>query len=395
MNARNFLSPENHTPRVDSVERFMYVNGKPYLGYVQSLFARRLELELQMAMLIIEGKKSLSDLNQLKLKLDKSKHFSPTSEIQNTPSKSREQSHGVIKRINNDKPSHTAATSSGSRDSANSGGNKLHFEQGQVLFSKGDEADSLMIILDGSVEIFDPMTNKSIAVLGKGSSFGEQAILEGGVRTASARAHSSVDCLQISTAPLRNILKTDPGILTPVLESLLLQLHMANTISRMSDPSSDNQTYEIMSDNKYSSTQLQKLLYEIYESGDKHGLSSQDLMFYRLQASSKFITTVFKTGDVLAVPGTDHSGSAYILTQGRIMAKSPHKTYILGPGSVIGLAEGLSNAHAVWTVSAMESINILTIPIDKALRGIDHANAGIRGVIRYTTDRIIELQQSF
>ena len=56
------------------------------------------------------------------------------------------------------------------------------YEPGQVLFNKGDKADHLAIILEGEVEIFDPADNKTIAVLGHGASFGEQAILEGGVR---------------------------------------------------------------------------------------------------------------------------------------------------------------------------------------------------------------------
>ena len=183
--------------------------------------------------------------------------------------------------------------------SAEGAGEKNVYEPGQVLFNKGDKADHLAIILEGKVEIFDPSDGKTIATLGAGASFGEQAILEGGVRGASARAFDRVVCLEISTAPLRAILKSDPGILTPIVESMLLQLNMANKLAKIEKSEDQIISYEVLSQSRMSTTQLQNLLLEIYNTGDTKGLSSEGLMFLKLQASDKLRTTVQPTGCLL------------------------------------------------------------------------------------------------
>jgi len=384
------LDTPSATPRVDSIESFMYVFGKPLIGYVRADQARQIEIELAFALNVIHGNAPLEDLLKLQDLHRKGKAIqrkqSPVATlkpVQTTASAPQPQ---------------TPIRGQKAPPKANieSAGSTLLFETGQLLFNKGDEADSLMIILDGKVEIFDPNTNKGIAILSKGVSFGEQALLQGGMRTASARAKTSVTCLQIPTEPLRRILKTDPGILTLIVESLLLQLNMANQISRLADPAKAIQTYEIMPENNMNSTQLQKLLHEISISGDSKDLSSQDMMFYRLQASDKLITTMHEAGTVFASPLQEHLGNGLIVINGHIEARiGDRKTYHLGPGSVLGLAEGLKDDPFHWTLTAMDNVTILNIPVDKSIRGLTHANAGIRGIVRYTSERILELQKSF
>ena len=67
-------------------------------------------------------------------------------------------------------------------------------------------------------------------MLKPGASFGEQAILAGGVRSVSARAKGDVICVQISAEALKKMLENSPGIIKPVFEALLLQLYMHNDI---------------------------------------------------------------------------------------------------------------------------------------------------------------------
>lgn len=390
------------TPRTDGAERFMYVSGKPQAGFVNSEISRQIESELSMAMQVIEGKRDISELHALqnyhiKGNANKSQtvHHHPNEPHAYLSNKRQTSNVPVITKSPHVPVAKQQVERATPRKSNEQIGEKLILQTGDILFNKGDEADSLMIIQEGQVEIFDPTTTKTIAILDKGVCFGEQAILEGGLRTASARAFTPIVYLKIPTEPLRLILKTDPVILSPLMEALLLQLHMTNTISRLSDPMSDHVFYQIVEENKYSSTQLQKLLHEIFETGDKHGLSSQDMMFYRLQASSKFATSLHQAGDILVSEDMEHTSTALILIQGHVQATTKKKTYTLGPGSIMGLAEGLRNEPYIWTVKAKDTINILNLPIEKALRGLDHANAGIRGIVRYTTERIIQLQKEF
>ena len=110
------------------------------------------------------------------------------------------------------------------------GPNEVYFPPGQLLFNKGDAADRFYVIRQGEVALLEPSTQKQIATLGPGTSFGEQAILVGGVRSVSARAVNDVICLALSAETLRQMLELEPGTIKPVFEALLLQLYLHNDL---------------------------------------------------------------------------------------------------------------------------------------------------------------------
>jgi CRP-like cAMP-binding protein len=381
------------TPRVDAAERFMRSPHRPPFGFVPSEVARQLETELQLALEVVHGRASLEDLER-----HQSAAGSPVQGMaaprRKAPAAPRSAPPRPAAQAAPERSADSAAPARPRQKvSAEGAGEKNIYEPGQVLFNKGDKADHLAIILEGQVEIFDPADNKTIATLGAGASFGEQAILEGGVRGASARAKDQVTCLEISTAPLRAILKSDPGILTPIVESLLLQLNMVNKLSKLEKSEEEVYSYEVLSQSRMSTMQLQNLLTEIYNTGDTKGLSSEGLMFLKLQASDKLKTSAQPSGERLASAGEDNFASAYIVVEGHVDAESGQYRYSLGPGSVLGLAEGLTDAALTWTLTAQDHVTVMEIPIDKALRGLEHANPGIRGIVRYTADRILDLQK--
>lgn len=110
------------------------------------------------------------------------------------------------------------------------GPNEVYFAPDEILFHKGDPADRFYVIRQGEVGLFEPSTQKQIATLIAGTSFGEQAILVGGVRSVSARALGGVVCLAISAQTLRDMLEVEQGSIKPVFESLLLQLYLHNDL---------------------------------------------------------------------------------------------------------------------------------------------------------------------
>ena len=110
------------------------------------------------------------------------------------------------------------------------GPNEVYFAPGQLLFNKGDGADNFFVIRKGNVALFEPTSQKEIAVLPAGVSFGEQAILVGGVRSVSARSVDGVICLALSTKTLRDMLEVQEGSIKPVIEALLLQLYLRNDL---------------------------------------------------------------------------------------------------------------------------------------------------------------------
>jgi len=364
---------------------------RPPFGFVPSDVARQIEVELQLALDVVHGRATLDDLEQHQAQSSTGRPVAPAPRKKTAAAAPRQAAPAAapVER----KEDAEGAARPRQKVSAEGAGEKNIYEPGQVLFNKGDKADHLAIIFEGQVEIFDPSDNKTIATLGAGASFGEQAILEGGVRGASARAKDQVTCLEISTAPLRAILKSDPGILTPIVESLLLQLNMVNKLSKLEKQSDEIYSYEVLSQSRMSTMQLQNLLTEIYNTGDTKGLSSEGLMFLKLQASDKLKTSAQTESEVLGRQGEDNFASAYIVVEGHVDARSAQYQYSLGPGSVLGLAEGLTDAALTWTLTALDHVTVMEIPIDKALRGLEHANPGIRGIVRYTSDRILDLQK--
>ncbi|MEM8728147.1 MAG: FAD-dependent oxidoreductase [Chlamydiota bacterium] len=84
---------------------------------------------------------------------------------------------------------------------------QLHFETDEIIFQEGDVGDYLYIIVNGKVEVYRERggSKNVIATLGKGEYFGEMALLNRQLRTATIHCLSPVDVLALK--------KRDFGIL--------------------------------------------------------------------------------------------------------------------------------------------------------------------------------------
>ena len=108
----------------------------------------------------------------------------------------------------------------------------VRFQPGERLFSAGDQADKLYVVQRGTVQMLDAKTGEPFAEVSAGQSFGEQALLPGGIRSASAVAKDDVMCLFIESASLRMLLEKQSPVLAPMFEALLLQQSMHNALRR-------------------------------------------------------------------------------------------------------------------------------------------------------------------
>ena len=105
----------------------------------------------------------------------------------------------------------------------------ISYLDAEEIFAIGELAEHLYFIESGSVEMINAQGNV-FASAKKGQSFGEAAILQGGVRSAGARAKGAVCCRRISAALASELLLTYSPMLVVILESLLLQQSMQNTL---------------------------------------------------------------------------------------------------------------------------------------------------------------------
>ena len=103
------------------------------------------------------------------------------------------------------------------------------YEDGEIIFSIGDLAEHLCFIENGQVDLVNAQGNVFASVFA-GQSFGEAAILEGGVRSAGARANGAVNCRRITAAEASSLLLSRSPLLPVILEALLLQQSMHNTL---------------------------------------------------------------------------------------------------------------------------------------------------------------------
>jgi len=104
-----------------------------------------------------------------------------------------------------------------------------HFKPGEEMFAKGDTGSALYGVLSGRVCIY---TVSSVGeeiflnILDPGEIFGEIALLDGGPRTASARAMTAVDLLQIQREHLLPFLRANPELSVSMLSVLCGRIRM-------------------------------------------------------------------------------------------------------------------------------------------------------------------------
>ena len=103
------------------------------------------------------------------------------------------------------------------------------YADGQTIFSIGDLAEHLYVLEKGTVDLVNAQANVFASAY-PDQSFGEAAILQGGVRSAGARANGEVASRRISAAQASELLLIHSPLLIVILEALLLQQSMQNTL---------------------------------------------------------------------------------------------------------------------------------------------------------------------
>jgi len=106
---------------------------------------------------------------------------------------------------------------------------QLTFLPNKDIFKINDLANDLYLIVEGTVVLLSA-DGHEIARIGSGESFGEQAFLKGGIRSATAKAVDLVTCFQLPRESIAYLLNDASPLLLPVFEGLLLQMNMNNEL---------------------------------------------------------------------------------------------------------------------------------------------------------------------
>jgi CRP-like cAMP-binding protein len=103
------------------------------------------------------------------------------------------------------------------------------YNDGDVIVRQGEPGDCMYEILEGTVEVLREKNSQEVclAVLSKGDFFGEMAIFEREVRSATVRAMGEVRAITIDKRTLMRRISEDPSLAFRIVEK------MANRIREM------------------------------------------------------------------------------------------------------------------------------------------------------------------
>lgn len=112
-------------------------------------------------------------------------------------------------------------------------GEKARIARGESLFYRGDPGDSLILVLGGSLKIWNTTADGQEVVLGfmtAGDVIGEIAVLDGGTRSATATAMTDVDVFRLHSQLILPILKRDAGVMFEVVRALCKKTRASSLI---------------------------------------------------------------------------------------------------------------------------------------------------------------------
>jgi len=98
------------------------------------------------------------------------------------------------------------------RDLARAAGDHL-FTGGEAIVRQGDRGSSMFVVLRGTVVVSLEPSGQQVATITTGGFFGEMSMLTGDPRTATVRAATDVQVLEIEAADMRRLAQVTPGLL--------------------------------------------------------------------------------------------------------------------------------------------------------------------------------------
>ena len=90
------------------------------------------------------------------------------------------------------------------------------FEEGQIIFERGDNSDFMYGIMDGEGEI--RVGNKLLDTISDGRVFGEMALIDKGPRSATAVAKSECRVVQVDEEGFHKLIAENPGFALDVMK---------------------------------------------------------------------------------------------------------------------------------------------------------------------------------
>ena len=102
-----------------------------------------------------------------------------------------------------------------------------NYDNGETIFKDGDVGDSMFIVLEGKISI--TKGDKEIALLDKGATLGEMALLDNEDRSANAIAKEDSILLKINQDVFYELMESNADIMKQIIKLLTGRIRTANT----------------------------------------------------------------------------------------------------------------------------------------------------------------------
>lgn len=125
-------------------------------------------------------------------------------------------------------------------------------QEGETIFSAGEPGDSMFMVMSGSVELFVKDTAGQKIVLNTvhtNDHFGELSLLDGGSRTAGAKAVERTELVSLDRDDLLNLFKKRPEAALDMLAAVGGMTRKANALLRQRVAKNVNEQVETSRDN--------------------------------------------------------------------------------------------------------------------------------------------------
>jgi CRP-like cAMP-binding protein len=111
-------------------------------------------------------------------------------------------------------------------------GHEQHLIRGDILFNEGDPPEALYLVLRGrlAIALANPIDRREsvVALMEAGDLFGEMGMLDGGPRSAMARALEPTTVLSIPYAPILQLFEDQPRLLWNVTRLLAQRIRVTD-----------------------------------------------------------------------------------------------------------------------------------------------------------------------
>ena len=104
------------------------------------------------------------------------------------------------------------------------------YRNGDAIVRQGELGDCMYVVQSGEVEVVQatPGGEHRLAILGTGNFFGEMAVFEKEVRSATVRAHGEARALKVDKRTLLRRIKEDPLLAVNLLQTMSQRIRDLN-----------------------------------------------------------------------------------------------------------------------------------------------------------------------